>query len=86
MDYPQKDEERMIKDLMNVGDQRRPDWERTNADVWVVWFPKKNEGHEPLFSSIGTPKPSHWKSWDLPTSMRGVDAECGTIIPLSDEH
>lgn len=86
MDYPQKDEERMIKDLMNVGDQRRSEWANINADVWVVWFPTMNEGNEPLFSQTGTPKPRHWQSWDLPTSMRGVDAECGTIIPLSDEH
>ena len=82
MKYPQKDEDRMLKDLRDVGKKRRSEWESTKADVWVVWFAKKDEGRIPLFSQIGTPKPAHWRSWDLPSSMRGVDAECQTIIPF----
>jgi len=81
MNYTSQDKARLIDDLNNISEQRMEEWSESTADKWVVWFPTMDEGKEPLLSQSSAARPSFWQSWDLPTSMRGVDAECRPHIP-----
>lgn len=55
--------------------RRRNEWRASNPSAWEN---REGEGDLPLMRFYGTPCPPEWQeiTWETPTSMRGVDAEC----------
>ena len=55
--------------------RRRSEWRGSDPSAWEN---REGEGDLPLMRFYGTPCPPEWQeiTWETPTSMRGVDAEC----------
>ena len=55
--------------------RRRNEWRGSDPSAWEN---REGEGDLPLMRFYGTPCPPEWQeiTWETPTSMRGVDAEC----------
>jgi len=59
--------------------RRRSEWSGSDPSAWEN---REGEGDLPLMRFYGTPCPPQWQelTWETPTSMRGVDAECAVSI------
>jgi len=66
-------------------DKRIADWKRTQT---LKWNPGMNDDTPSFLRYPGSYYPSAWKgvSWDTPTSMRTVDAECLPKITTLYQH
>lgn len=72
--------------LRQILARRRSEWRGSNPSAWEN---RDGEGDLPLMRFYGTPCPPEWQeiTWETPTSMRGVDAEClVSIYPQSAQE
>jgi hypothetical protein len=75
---------RVEGDLARCFDRRLKQWNYFKPVKWHDYFPKRDSADQPLMRPYGTPYPREWEdfTWETPTSLRGVDAECRPHIPL----
>lgn len=72
--------------LRQTLDRRKSEWRGSAPSAWEN---RSGEGDLPLMRFYGTPCPPQWqeRTWETPTSMRGVDAECLVrIYPRADQE
>lgn len=65
--------------LRQTLNRRINEWRLSSPSAWEN---REGEGDLPLMRFYGSPCPTQWQesTWETPTSMRGVDAECPVSI------
>jgi hypothetical protein len=68
--------------LDHIYKQRLGEWRLELPDVWKAENLTADTAEKPLMKYYGEPCPPKWvgRCWEVPTSMRGVDAECPACI------
>lgn len=77
--------EKTFKEILR---RRLAEWGQSQPETWENRNPLDADGEAPLLRYYGEPCAAAWehRSWETPSSMRGVDAECpASVVPPSIE-